>query len=255
MKIKRAYWILGIWVLIIGYFIVSLTLVGDEKNAVCKDVEVIIESDEEKSFVTQKEIFNLLKKEQINLMGTEMAAINIAELESVVAIHPTIAKVDAYKTFGGKVRIEVEQRKPVLRIINNQNVSVYLDQHGKMMPVSRNYTAHVLVVTGYVKIPKTISNQMEHSQQIADLFELASYILDDELLKAQIEHIYVESNGELKMIPRVGSQVIYFGDYSEYDRKFNMLKALYEQGFKKYGWTKYKAINLKYKNQVVCTKI
>ena len=67
--------------------------------------------------------------------------------------------------------------------------------------------------------------------------------------------IYINSKDELELVPRVGGQRILFGTSENYERKFLKLYALYEQGFKKFGWNNYKTINLSYKNQVVCTKI
>jgi cell division protein FtsQ len=255
MKIKRAYWVLGIWIVIIAYFIVSFNTVVENDEQVCNEVLVKIECDEGKAFVTAEEVLSLLKKNKINPEEVDMSDIDLARIESLIAVHPSIARVDAYKTIMGKLCIEVEQRKPVMRIINNSNRSAYMDQNGVMMPTSLNHTAHVIVFAGAIGIPNNLTKKQESSEQIRELFQLAEYINDDELLSAQIEHVHVATNGELKLIPRVGKQVIYFGEAVNYERKFNKLKALYAQGFKKYGWTNYKAINLKYKNQVVCTKI
>ncbi len=36
--------------------------------------------------------------------------------------------------------------------------------------------------------------------------------------------------------------------------KFRKLKILYNEGLKYEGWNNYEKINLKYKNQVICTK-
>jgi len=65
----------------------------------------------------------------------------------------------------------------------------------------------------------------------------------------------VNSKYEFELIPRVGSQIIELGDAENLDEKFANLKLLYLDGFNKIGWNTYKRISLKYKNQVVCTKI
>jgi len=38
------------------------------------------------------------------------------------------------------------------------------------------------------------------------------------------------------------------------EEKFENLKLFYSEGVKQTGWRKYKEINLKYKNQIVCVK-
>jgi cell division protein FtsQ len=53
----------------------------------------------------------------------------------------------------------------------------------------------------------------------------------------------------------VGNHKIILGDCSDLEQKFKKLFAFYKDGLNKIGWNTYKTINLKYKNQVVCTRI
>jgi cell division protein FtsQ len=112
------------------------------------------------------------------------------------------------------------------------------------MPPSSFYTAHVPIITGHVK--KALVS--------TDLFNIANIIHHDKFLEAQIEQIYVTSNGEYALIPRAGRQTIELGNAENLDLKFKSLKALYLQIFNKNAWNKYKTISLKYDGQVVCTK-
>jgi cell division protein FtsQ len=46
-----------------------------------------------------------------------------------------------------------------------------------------------------------------------------------------------------------------FGEAKDFEEKFEKLKTFYTEGLNKTdGWNKYSTINIKYKNQVVCTK-
>ena len=47
---------------------------------------------------------------------------------------------------------------------------------------------------------------------------------------------------------------IVIGEVYNLESKFNKLMLFYEEGLSKTGWNEYKTINLKYKDQVVCTK-
>jgi len=40
----------------------------------------------------------------------------------------------------------------------------------------------------------------------------------------------------------------------QWEKKLRNLELLYEQGLSRYGWNTYQTINLKYTNQVICTK-
>ena len=90
---------------------------------------------------------------------------------------------------------------------------------------------------------------------LASLFRVAIYISNDPFFKAQIEQIYVDPDGEIELIPAVGSHVILFGRADDLDDKFSKLYAFYKYGLNKIGWNKYDIINIKYKNQVVCSKL
>ena len=76
----------------------------------------------------------------------------------------------------------------------------------------------------------------------------------DEFWKAQIIQVKVLENGELELIPRVGNHTILLGTTDELELKFKKLKIFYEKGLSKTGWNEYSQINLKFDNQVVCTK-
>jgi cell division protein FtsQ len=47
---------------------------------------------------------------------------------------------------------------------------------------------------------------------------------------------------------------VVFGSIENYEEKFRNLEAFYKKGLPVSGWNLYKEINLKYKNQIVCTK-
>ena len=81
------------------------------------------------------------------------------------------------------------------------------------------------------------------------------FITHDKFLKAQIDQVYVTEGGEFELIPRIGNHVILLGKAVDLDDKFRKLYAFYKLGLNKIGWNKYNIINIKYKNQVVCSKI
>ncbi|MCF8296880.1 MAG: hypothetical protein K9J13_04975, partial [Saprospiraceae bacterium] len=95
---------------------------------------------------------------------------------------------------------------------------------------------------------------IKNNSTINKIFILAKAITKDEFFKAQIEQIYINKN-EIELIPKVGDHVIIFGSISDMDEKLDKLKLFYIKGLKKTGWNNYKTINLKYRNQIVCTKI
>jgi cell division protein FtsQ len=64
----------------------------------------------------------------------------------------------------------------------------------------------------------------------------------------------VKGNGEYVLVPRLGGHLIELGSLENLDKKFRNLLALYDQGFEKGGWEKYRKVSVKFDNQIVCTR-
>ena len=79
-------------------------------------------------------------------------------------------------------------------------------------------------------------------------------ILKDEFLENLVGQIHVSRQDELQMVPIVGDQRIVLGNTEELDDKIFRLKTFYHEVMSRMGWNKYKTINLKFRNQVVCKK-
>jgi cell division protein FtsQ len=96
---------------------------------------------------------------------------------------------------------------------------------------------------------------MEYHSVMNNLYKLSAFITKDKFLKAQIEQIYVDPKGEFELVPRVGTHIILMGRADNLQDKFERLFVFYRMGLSKTGWSRYNIINIKFKNQVVCSKI
>jgi cell division protein FtsQ len=98
------------------------------------------------------------------------------------------------------------------------------------------------------------SGNIEKSLATTDLYKFALFLQKHDFWNNQIEQIYVHPDKEVELIPRVGSHRIILGSFEDFKEKMDNLQLFYEQAIPKLGWEKYEVINLKYKNQIVCTK-
>ena len=89
---------------------------------------------------------------------------------------------------------------------------------------------------------------------LSELYSFARYVSAHPFWSNQIVQIYRNRMGEYELIPRVGAHQILLGSMENYEIKLRNLEALYKQGLGRYGWNTYNKINLKYSNQVICTK-
>ncbi len=240
---KKLYISLGA-AAILGYLIFALSAFSHKPDKqTCKGVRVLIKDSTELRFITKKEIVLCLEQGEVNPVGKNMQSVQTEAIEKLLKKQPRIKNAECYKTPSGIVYIEITQREPILRVMNSGR-SYYVDREGEIMPVSNNFAAYVPIVTGLVdeKLAK------------GALYDFALYLRRDEFWNAQIEQIHVDSRSEVELIPRVGNQVILLGKLDNYEYKLNKLFSLYKNGFSKTGWNCYEHINLKYDNQVVCTK-
>lgn len=194
-----------------------------------------------------------------------LADVEIEKIISFLAKNPSIDYADAHITVEGKVVVEVTPCQPLVRIINREGVSFYLDVNGKLIPANPYYPSRVVVANGEFDIPlKTGRNifvekdgkkeAIPQAKTLADIHMLAGLMSSDSVLNALIEQIYIKPDGKIRLATKTGYHSIEFGDTSDARQKFDNLKIFYKQGLPRTGWQKYRVINLTFKNQVVCTK-
>jgi cell division protein FtsQ len=262
MSVKIKYIIA--WSVLSLYVFVSAGFVARKSGEeVCNNVEISL-TDTTNRLVIPRDITKLMEQKKASPFGHKLSEINKMQIARLISENIALVReVGVYRAVEGTLCIQIEQREPVLRVINKYDQGYYVDNEGFLFPLSNHYSARVLVANGdivekafrsrAIHIDSLYTNVTISRMTLKELLVLARYINGDEFLKAQIEQIYVNDD-EYEMIPKVGSHVIYFGTLDNYVDKFFNLKAIYYKGFTNLGWQKYKAVNLKFSNQVICTK-
>jgi cell division protein FtsQ len=273
MKWKQINWrrviITAAWsVFGIGMF-AMLGFVNHNQNEMrCTGVNVTIDDKVQHDFIDVAEVQALLNTEN-KIKGKTIGSINISLLEKKLMSNPYVDKAEVYSTVDGKLQVNVTQRDPLVRIVNVRDEHYYIDRNGRFMPVSERYTTPVIVANGYIfdtfsmmKVPQfsrdtTASDSAFFREKpiIKQVFEVAQFLDRDTFWNSQTEQIFVNEERELELIPRVGNHRIILGNSDGLEEKFHRLYIFYTRGLRNTGWNNYSVINLKYQNQVVCTKI
>ena len=188
------------------------------------------------------------------LDGQAAGLIDEDRVERLLEEDAFVENAEVTLTANSQLKIDVVQRQPILRIIDNMGASYYIDKDGNKIPTSPHYTARTLVATGDIQphTPEFTTRRQRHSMR--DLFELTHFIIADELWQALFEQIYVNQRGEFVLIPKVGDQTIIFGDMADMEDKFRRLRIFYEEAMSREGWQKYHSLDLRFRGQVVCEK-
>lgn len=193
-------------------------------------------------FMDYEMVNKLLIQNSKPVKNQAKSLIDLNGLEKQVLKHPMVENASIFLTVDGQLKTKVKQRTPIGRI-KTEFDSYYIDRLGKKMPLSKNYSARVPIITGIID-----ENKMN------EIYQLLLSIKKDEFLKKQIVGINSIEKNEFVLITRIGDQKIHIGTIENLSTKFKNLKAFYNYTMSNKTIDNYSEISLQYNNQVVCTK-
>lgn len=243
-----------LWVLVLTGFIILLAAANkDKESGICKGIQVKFEGKDDNFFIEAKDIRSLLTKDKaLNPVGKPIRDINIRSLEAVVDQDPWVKNAELYFNSKQELHIKVTQREPVARVFTFSGNSFYLDEAAERIPVSSRYAARVPVFTGF----PTDADKLQRTDSLlaAQVVDMGRFIGKDPFWMAQVEQLMITADRKFEFIPKLGDQVIVFGEGADIEKKFTKLLAFYKEGLNKVGWNNYSRINIAFENEVVCTR-
>lgn len=251
LRYDRIYWIL--FLLICGLILLSAVARKKRSFADTVDVEVVPLGKSDK-LISEGDVRNALLRAFGNtLEGTTLGTLEVERMERVLEEDPFVADADTWVDQRNVLHVRIKQRQPILRILDNHGGNYYLDQNGRKMPPSKNFTARVLVATGNLP-PWSDDFLLKKRHALKDLYQITQTLLADDFFGSFIQQIHVNNAGEFVLVPLVGDQKIILGSARRLDDKLNRLKIFYQKGMPYAGWREYETINLKYNGQIVCKR-
>lgn len=221
-------------------FLFSFTSKRNSKRKLIKSAVIFV--GENSVFVKQEAVNKLLIENNSNATTVRKDKLDLNKLEQVLNAQAMIEKADVFVSIDGVLKAVVKQKTPIARVFNDEG-SFYIDSEGDKMPLSANFTARVPLVSGEI-----------NKKNSKDLFELFKMIYDDVFLRKNIIGIKIMPNGSLLMLNRNYDFQIDFGNMINVERKFKNYKAFFQKVSLDSSLHKYKKIDLRFTEQVVCTK-
>lgn len=266
MKLVKKILIILFWVLLAGSMVVLMGFI-DHKNGDLKlaSIEITIERTPNAHLITEEDVMNIIGNSKNRMIGQPFGEIPLEDLENRLKSNAYIADANVHSRIPGSLHIDIVQRAPLARIVNQKQENFYISTDGHLMPLHPDVILPAILATGEISDSLTPSLPLRRKQHIPAgeisqasplevIYNLALIIEDNAFLKAQIEQIYINEAQNAEMIPKVGDHVIVFGDLENMESKFDKLIAFYTEGVRYAGWDVYTSVNLTYKNQIVCTK-
>ncbi len=255
--LKRINWMSILWgftwtVCLAGIVVLLGFISAKQSEVKCTDLRIRIPGMQR--FIEREDVYRILYKNHGELKGSLLRNVNIHQLEKALQANPFIKGARVYADMDGVIYIDVQQREPLLRILNMAGQDFYIDRDGLKIPSSPLFTASVLAANG--AIMENFSGKVDslHTLLARDLYKTALFIGNDTLWNDQVEQLFVNGQGDIELVPRVGNQRIILGNADSLDAKFRSLLAFYKQAIPVVGWEAYRTINIKYANQVVCER-
>jgi cell division protein FtsQ len=193
-------------------------------------------------FIKQEAVNKLLIENKRDASSIKKEGLDLNKIEKALNTQEMIEKSDVFVSIDGVLKAVVKQKTPIARIMNG-NESFYIDYEGNKMPLSDNFTARVPLISGDI-----------NKKNNEDLATLLRMIYDDAFLKKNIIAIQIMPNGSLKLLNRNFNYEIDFGRTINVERKFNNYKAFFQKAVLDSSLYKYSKIDLRFTEQVVCTK-
>ena len=349
------------WVVIIGVMV----LLGRHASARAEvqtltGIDVVVKDSARRQMVDVAEVRRWIAP--IKVEGVRVADAPLGEIEKAILAHGHVRSAEAYLTPGGRIKVEVEQHAPVMRMMLAGGYDFYLTERGEIFRSPELSAAYVPVVTGRFDVPfsakhegatdtqlklklneldslidaakearndlliehrhiqrqrsklrsrtikkgmfeskeefewrkeslkklktdsgklytyrmrvrqkaadqklievdQLIAKQKKLQKNYEDFINLTNFVKlieGDDFWQAQIVEIVVSQsqNGALflRLVPRAGNHTIIFGRIEKVERKLDRLMRFYREGLDKEGWDIYRTIDVRFDDQVVCTR-
>ncbi len=249
--------------LLTAYLVLFLSFSANRSGELlCNDLQIIMDDTLKSGFLDKLDIEHIILSEEKEILGYPVTAINTRKLENKIRTLPYIKEAEIYHDLNGIMYVKVLQREPIVKVLTKTGSGYFMDNEGYLFSPKGDFTPYIMVANGYF----TEGNEIKAIRNISDLsdtdkykewFELLmilNFIRNDKFWRSQLVQIYYNRNQEFEIIPRVGAHQILLGNAENLELKFRNLKILYEEGLAYEGWNNYEIINLKYNNQVICSK-
>ena len=237
--IRKTLYVLSI-ALLIGLFVV---LVNRQSDQVCSDVIIVLDAPIDKQLLSKEYVQDQLEHwYNGGISGRNRDAVDLLDIELKLEALPAVKNAEVSFDLRGVLYIDIQQRIPCLRVVKSNGESYYLDNEEMVIPNRGLDPARVPVVVA-----------TRSAAMIKKVYTLSTHVQENPFMEALTEQIFVNVKGDLIIVPKIKNQRIIVGDTSDLEDKFQRLEEFYRSGLNEIGWDKYRTINLKFKEQIVCS--
>lgn len=236
--------VMSIGLLIVASMLLMAVVIGYRMRPIetpCTRLTYIIEDRDERMYLTESELNNLLQEENIHPVGKLLDRGMLHRIEKTVRLHPMVRTAECYTTPRGEVRVRLTQRIPVLRV-QKPGDAYLIDTDRKVMQARAAVRDSMLVVSGAVGV------QMASHQ----LTDFALWLQHEPYWRQRIRRVYVQSPHMVYLYLRDPQQPrIVLGGMNRYEQKLAKLRTFFDKGVEAIQDKQYTEWDVRFRGQVI----
>ena len=113
-----------LWVAVAAYIVFAASAVRRvRRTGTVGKLEIeVVDSSSMGYLVSGRMVREWIAHSGIKTNGTAVDAVELAAIEALIAKNGFVERVDAYVTYGGVLHIDINQRRPLLRLLTEEDV-------------------------------------------------------------------------------------------------------------------------------------
>lgn len=215
---------------------------GKDREERCKELVCKIVDKDKRLYVSEQELFTLLKQHNAYPVGEYLHRINLQHMENIIRQHPMVRTAECYTAEDGTARIRVTQRVPLLKVVTADE-AYYIDTDRRKMPLRSSIHDTVPVAMGKVGFEMA-------STVLADF---AEWVQEDDYWRARIEAIDVRLSKQVCIKQNGKQEDLMIGDLMGYEGKLEKAEVFYRRTASMEK-PRYRTLDLRYQGQVVARR-
>jgi cell division protein FtsQ len=244
---------LTVWILLgLSTIALLVSAIYIKETKKCTGISIQILGVSNNFFIDKNDVQEIIKNTVGNkINGKPIREFDLNKIEKELKKDVWISKADLYFDRNGILKAEILEKEPIARVFSNDGNSFYIDDSINRLPLSNKHAARLPVFTNFSTSLKVMTKA--DSNLLRGIKQMSLYIQKDSFLMAMIDQVYIIGQDQYELIPKMGDQIVLFGDEKNMEKKFEKFKLFYKKIVPQYGWSKYSKIKLDYENQIVAT--
>jgi cell division protein FtsQ len=237
----------------LGTLVLLVAAIEKKDAAHCKGVYINIKGVKNIFFIDRKdELDSIISIEGYNPVDEPISSFNLRAMEGKLTNNIWIRNAQLFFDNNDTLQIDILESEPLARLFTTGGNTFYIDSALNRLPLSEKSSARVPVFTGFPSDRIILAPQ--DSSLLRDIKTISLAIQEDPFSMGLIDQVDITPQRTFEMIPKIGNNIIEFGDATDAEEKLKRLKLFYQHVLLKAGMNYYSVVDVQYKDQVVARR-